>query len=500
MTENSQTPESSQPVPTPVEPVSWQSLGLSQETLDLIEKAGYKQPSPVQAASIPTVLEGHDLIASAQTGTGKTATFVLPMVEAFQGRQGTFGLILAPTREIAQQIEATIQIFGAPRGVRSAVLIGGVDMRHDQKALDSYPQIIVATPGRLCDHLDRGNIWLDYIEVVVLDEADRMLDMGFSDQLSRIMEDVPKQRQTMLFSATITPVVQKLAQKILYQPKSVSIGKPLSAAKTVEQRILWMREESKNRELQRLLRRESGSIIVFTRSKDGATRVWRSLHSAGFYDATYIHSDRLQAHREQALAEFKEGKYRILIATDVAGRGIHIDDVAHVVNYDLPMEAEDYVHRIGRTGRAGATGKATTFATDRDRRSIKEIEKLLGRELLADFTDSYQRDAGPPGDDRGYQRSGSRNSRGNVGGGGRSPVSRDSNREHAPVAGASGTPVNPRDPSRPPGPNDGAPKKRRRRRGGRGGGGGAPGPSGAGPQGGGSQGSGSQGGGSGPVS
>jgi ATP-dependent RNA helicase RhlE len=506
-------------------PVTWDSLKLSPETMELIRKEGYEKPSPVQAEAIPLALEGYDVIASAQTGTGKTASFVLPMVEAFAGRQGTFGLILAPTREIAQQIEATIKLFGGPRGIRSAVLIGGIDMRHDVKALNDYPQIIVATPGRLCDHLDRGNIWLDYIEMVVLDEADRMLDMGFSDQLSRITSDLPANRQTMLFSATITPVVRKLAERILYEPKSVTIGRPLTAAKTVEQRLRWMKEESKNRELQRALRREEGSVIVFTRSKDGATRVWRSLHSAGFYDATFIHSDRLQRDRELALAEFKEGKYRIMIATDVAARGLHIEGVSLVINYDLPMEAEDYVHRIGRTGRAGATGKSITFCTSRDRGIVREIEKLVGRAIDADYSDGFPRPGsegesaieesrgggrdggrrggrggrGREGDrDRGrggspaqaggrpaaagngaaaeanhvQQHSGDRNPRTHGDGG-----SRDGNREHAPqVAGAQGAPRDPNDPSQP--------RKRRRRRGGRGrrkpGAEGAPGESGPG--------------------
>ncbi|HUP58620.1 MAG TPA: DEAD/DEAH box helicase [Bdellovibrionota bacterium] len=365
----------------PTERPGWDKLGLSAESLELIRKAGFTSPTPVQAESIPVALTGQDVIASAQTGTGKTASFVLPMVERFKGRQGTFGLILSPTREIAQQTQATLELFGTPCGVRSIVLIGGINMRLDTIALDTYPQIIVATPGRLCDHLDRGNIWLDYIEMVVLDEADRMLDMGFSDQLNRIMEDVPSSRQTLLYSATIPPSVDSLARKILRNPARVAIGKPLSAAKTVEQSVLYMKEEAKNRELLRMIRKEPGSIIVFTRSKDGATRVWRSLHSAGVYDATYIHSDRLQAHREQALAEFKEGKYRILIATDVAGRGIHVDGVAHVINYDLPLEPEDYVHRIGRTGRAEATGKATSFITPRDRRLLQAIEKLLGRKI-----------------------------------------------------------------------------------------------------------------------
>jgi ATP-dependent RNA helicase RhlE len=361
--------------------VNWEDLKLSSETLESVHKAGYTQPTPVQAGAIPVAMEGKDVIASAQTGTGKTASFVLPMVERFLGKQGTYGLVLAPTREIAQQIQASFELFGTPRGVRSIVLIGGIDMRIDEAAIQSYPQVIVATPGRLCDHLDRGNIWLEFIQMVVLDEADRMLDMGFTDQLSRIMQDVPPVRQTLLFSATFTPSVEKLARKILQDPVRISIGKPQSAATSVEQAVRWMSESEKNRELRRLIQEEKGSIIVFTRSKQGATNVWRSLHSSGVYDATYIHSDRLQSHREQALAEFKEGKYRILIATDVAARGIHVDAVAHVVNFDLPMEPEDYVHRIGRTGRAGATGKATTFVTPRDRGILKQIEKLIGIRL-----------------------------------------------------------------------------------------------------------------------
>lgn len=361
--------------------MNWEDLKLSSETLEFVRNAGYAEPTPVQAGAIPVALEGKDVIASAQTGTGKTASFVLPMVERFLGKQGTYGLILAPTREIAQQIQATFEIFGTPRGVRSIVLIGGIDMKIDEAAIQSYPQVIVATPGRLCDHLDRGNIWLEFIQMVVLDEADRMLDMGFTDQLNRIMQDVPSARQTLLFSATFTAPVEKLARKILHDPVRIAIGKPQSTATTVEQSVRWMSESEKNRELRKIIQEEKGSIIVFTRSKQGATNVWRSLHSNGVYDATYIHSDRLQSHREQALAEFKEGKYRILIATDVAARGIHVDAVAHVVNFDLPLEPEDYVHRIGRTGRAGATGKATTFVTPRDRGILKQIEKLIGFRL-----------------------------------------------------------------------------------------------------------------------
>ncbi len=382
---------------------TWEDLGLSEKALTLVRAAGYKNPSPVQQAAIPIALKGRDLIASAQTGSGKTAAFVLPMLEKIAGREGTLGLVLAPTRELAQQIQTTLELFGTPQGVRSCVLIGGIDMRFDKQALDTYPQVIIATPGRLGDHLDRGNIWLTYLEFVVLDEADRMLDMGFADQLNRIMEDTPATKQTMLFSATIPPIVERLAAKILKNPERVNIGRPLGAATTVEQRMIRVDEADKMRELRRALEKVAGPTIVFTRSKDKATRVFRQLHSSGFYDIAQLHSDLQKQHREQALADFKSGKVRILIATDVAGRGIHVDGIEHVVNYDLPMEAEDYIHRIGRTGRAQAKGIATSFITGGDTMVLKRIRQLVGKPIpgLDEPTDGAPagegRDRGPRG-------------------------------------------------------------------------------------------------------
>lgn len=377
------TTEPEAPVETPPaeSTLTWEEIGVGDEIRGLLAAAGFTKPTPVQQKAIPEAMAGKDLIVSAQTGTGKTAAFVFPMIEKFKGRQGTYGLVLAPSREIALQTQAVLEQFGTPLGIRSICLIGGIDMKKDKAAFDTYPQVIVATPGRLVDHLERGNVWLEFVEIVVLDEADRMLDMGFTEQLTRVLSATPQDRQTLLFSATVPPPVEFLAKKILHDPVRIAIGKPTSAAKTVEQRFRFIDEAVKVRELRRLLQEEPGSIFIFCRSKDGASRLWRTLHSAGIYDATHLHSGLRQDHREKALEEFKSGKYRIMIATDVIGRGIHVDGVAHVVNYDLPMDASDYVHRIGRTGRAEASGRATTFVTPRDGYSLKGIEKILGHAI-----------------------------------------------------------------------------------------------------------------------
>ncbi len=357
--------------------MNWSELGLSPQLLELIEKAGYKSPTPVQSAAIPFAVEGHDVLASAATGSGKTAGFVLPTVQRTLGKSGTLVLALSPTREIAQQTAAVFDTFGGPLGLKSTVLIGGANMRVETAALGEYPQIIVATPGRLCDHLERGNVWLDFIQTLILDEADRMLDMGFSEQLNKITDQIPKSRQTLMFSATFPPSIERLAKKVMRSPKEVKIGSETESKPQIEQRWMRVDEEDKMNELVRLFEKEPGTIIVFAKSKDRVSRVWRSLHSRLIYDATFIHSDCTQAHREKAIADFKSGEHRILVATDVAGRGIDVDDVAHVVNFDLPMEPEDYVHRIGRTGRRGRKGIATSFVTDRDRQTLAGIERIM---------------------------------------------------------------------------------------------------------------------------
>jgi ATP-dependent RNA helicase RhlE len=399
----------------PTSTADWSSLGLSEKLLELVTKAGYRSPTPVQAQAIPLVIEGNDVLASAATGSGKTAAFVLPTVQRFAGKEGTYVLALSPTREIAQQTAAVFETFGGPLGLRATVLIGGSNMRLEEQALMTYPQIIVATPGRLCDHLERGNVWLDFIQTLILDEADRMLDMGFSDQLAKITDVIPTTRQTLMFSATFAPSVERLARSVMHSPKEVAIKRSAENTPKIEERVVRMREEEKVSRLIRLFEKEPGTIIVFCRSKDRVSKLWRSLHSRCIYDATFIHSDRLQADREKAIAEFKSGQYRILIATDVAGRGIDVDDVAHVVNFDLPMDPEDYVHRIGRTGRRGKTGVATTFMTDRDKGIMRQIEKLTGRTLLSE--EERNRDLG---EDRGGGRDFGRGGRGGGDRGGRS--------------------------------------------------------------------------------
>lgn len=371
-------------------PQTWEEVGVSEELENLLKKAGFETPTPIQQQSIPLALDGYDLVASARTGSGKTAAFCLPMIEQIKGRNGTYGLILCPTREIALQTLDTLKLFGEPLGLKSVALIGGVGKMEDRAALESYPHIIAATPGRLCDHLNSGQLWLDYIECFVLDEADRMLDMGFEKELRRIVSILPEDRQTLLFTATMPDRLGKLAGQILYQPKRIRVGSNSSPAASVEQNVVWLDEKEKFSELFKIVREVDGTVIVFVRTKDKATELWRKLHSSGIHESTYLSSNKSQDQREESLAGFKDGTYRILVATDVAGRGIHVENVAHVVNYDLPDEVDDYVHRVGRTGRKDAKGHATSFATYRDHRLIRAIEEKLGKAMTAHKTDGFQ--------------------------------------------------------------------------------------------------------------
>jgi ATP-dependent RNA helicase DeaD len=358
---------------------TWSELNLSSKMQSLIEEAGYKIPSPVQVQTIPFALLGLDVLVSSQTGSGKTASFVIPTVERFKEKNGTYVLSLSPTREIAQQTAAVFETFGKPFGMKTVVCIGGANLGQEKEALSSSPHIIVATPGRLCDHLERGNVWLDFIQCLIFDEADRMLEMGFAKQIDMITEQIPKSRQTLMLSATFAPPVERLARKAMNQPKQVVIAKSEASVPKIEQDLFWVEEFQKPGRLIDLLKQEKGTVFVFVNIKERAYQVWRILENRGFKDVTYIHSDLPQDQRELAVANFKAGVFRVIIATDVMGRGIDVDDVAHVVNYDVPKEASDYIHRIGRTGRRGLTGVATTFAIPKkDERAIRAIEKMLG--------------------------------------------------------------------------------------------------------------------------
>lgn len=377
--------------------ISWTDLSLSSEMMNIIETLGYNYPSDVQAQTIPLALEGKDVLVSSQTGSGKTASFVIPTVEKFKNKNGTYILALAPTREIAQQTGDIFRKFGEPFGMQVAVCIGGADMNTEKAALAQSPHIIVGTPGRLCDHLERGNLWLDFIECLIFDEADRMLEMGFSKQIDIITEQIPKSRQTLMLSATFAPQVEKLARKAMNNPSQVIIAKTQSSTPKIDQMLFWLPEEKKLSKLVEILREEKGTVFIFVNSKEKTFQLTRLLNHRGIKDVTYIHSDLQQEHRELAVADFKSGKFRIIVATDVMGRGIDVDDVAHVVNYDVPKEAADYIHRIGRTGRRGLTGHASTFAIPgKDDKAIEAIAKLRGKPAPAKPTPGAKR----PSDDR----------------------------------------------------------------------------------------------------
>jgi ATP-dependent RNA helicase RhlE len=349
-------------------------------------KHGFVQPTPVQSESIPPALAGRDVVATAQTGTGKTLAFLLPVIQSLnksEGRppaSGIQALILAPTRELALQIHETALKLTQGLGLDAAVAVGGMNETTQLCKVRRGSQIVIATPGRLCDFLDRKLIKLDNVGVLVLDEADRMLDMGFLPALKQILKHVPQNRQTLLFSATIEKSVAHLISAYVNDPLRVAIGTITRPIDRIDLHVYEVEQDCKLSLLETLLRQEAGSFLVFARTKHGTDRLARRLSASGF-DATRIHGNRTQGQRNQALAGFKKGDYRVLVATDVAARGIHVDDIAHVVNYDLPQVPEDFIHRVGRTGRAGARGTASTFATRGERGEIRRIEAAMKTRL-----------------------------------------------------------------------------------------------------------------------
>lgn len=350
------------------------NLGIAPNILDILDKLGFTVPTPIQERSIPPALEGKDMIGIAQTGTGKTLAFGIPMIQsAINGKRG---LVILPTRELALQVHEAFQKVGGPLKLRTAVLIGGENIRRQIFDLQKNPQIIIATPGRMIDHLEQRTVSLGAVKVLVLDEADRMLDMGFAPQLKKILQVVPRDRQTMLFSATMPETIVAIAQSQMKLPVRVEIAPQGTAAEKVTQEVFFVEKANKSRLLEKILYEYLGSVLVFSRTKFGAKKIAVNIRALG-HKASEIHSNRSLNQRKEALEGFKNGKYRILVATDIAARGIDVKGIELVLNYDLPDSPGDYVHRIGRTGRAGGVGHAISFATPDQKNDIRGIERLI---------------------------------------------------------------------------------------------------------------------------
>lgn len=354
-------------------------LGVAPQLLAVLERLQYHTPTPIQEQAIPVAVEGKDVVGIAQTGTGKTLAFGVPMIQRLAHIKGQ-GLVLLPTRELALQVDEMLKKIGHGLGLRIAVLTGGLALEPQVQALSREPHIIVATPGRLIDHLNQKNLSLHGVAIVVFDEADRMLDMGFAPQINKILHALPQDRQTMLFSATMPSEIMAIAARHMKLPVRVEIAPSGTTVERVTQEIFIVQKEEKMRLLQKLLETYQGSTLVFTKTKYGAKRVVRQIRSWGI-SAAEIHSNRSLNQRREALEGFKLGAYRVLVGTDVASRGIDVVGIQLVLNYDLPSSSDDYVHRIGRTARAGADGHAITFAMPNEEREIRAIERLIRKPL-----------------------------------------------------------------------------------------------------------------------
>lgn len=350
-------------------------LGIAPGLLQAIDRLRFKEPTPIQRKSIPIGLEGKDIIAIAQTGTGKTLAFGIPMIQRLAQIKGR-GLIILPTRELALQVDEQLMAVGGALGLRTAVLIGGASMPMQKIALQRKPRVIIATPGRLIDHFEQHTLNLFDITILVLDEADRMFDMGFAPQINQILGAVPKERQTMLFSATMPEEIMKLARQHMGLPIRVEIARSGTAPEKVEQELFFVDKQAKSRLLDLLLQKHMGPVLVFSRTKHGARKIAREVKAMG-HAAAELHSNRSLSQRREALDGFKSGKYRVLVATDIAARGIDVTGIELVINYDLPSASEDYIHRIGRTARAGRAGLAISFATFDQKGDVRDIEKLM---------------------------------------------------------------------------------------------------------------------------
>ena len=359
--------------------LTFADLDLHPEILSAIHDAGYTSPTPIQRDAIPLALKGRDIMGLAQTGTGKTAAFTLPIIDRLiGGPRRTRALILTPTRELCVQVEESFRKYASHAEIEMVAVYGGVPLEPQERKLRAGVDVVVATPGRLIDHLERRNVDFGDLEVLVLDEADRMLDMGFAPQINRIVDQIPTYRQTLLFSATMPPEVEALARKYLRKPVVVQVGVRSSAASTVTHAVYPVPREKKNALLVELLTgKVHDSVLIFSRTKHGADRIVRDLEQAGV-SATAMHADKSQAQRTRALQDFKDGVTSVLVATDIAQRGLDISGITHVINYDVPQQAEDYVHRIGRTGRAAKEGDAYTFMSPDEIGMVRTIERMIG--------------------------------------------------------------------------------------------------------------------------
>jgi len=361
--------------------VPFSKLGLAAKVLDGVTAAGYTDPTPIQLRAIPLILAGRDVIGSAQTGTGKTAAFALPLLSRLGQRGKLRALVLEPTRELAAQVETAVRDYARFTDLRTAVIFGGTGYGRQDQLLKRGVDVVVATPGRLLDQMQRRMLRLDQIEILVLDEADRMLDMGFLPDVRKIIERCPRNRQTMLFSATIPPEIGQLCKFALRNPETIEIGQRRMPAETVTHALYPVDVGQKQELLEELLRRtDYDQVLIFCRTKNGADRAARRLQQQG-HAVAVLHSSRTQRERENALSGFRNGRYEVMVATDIAARGIDVEQISHVINFDVPHHPEDYVHRIGRTGRAQSVGDAFTIMTAEDIQEVAAIEHFIGQKI-----------------------------------------------------------------------------------------------------------------------
>lgn len=355
---------------------SFSGLGIAPKLLEILAWLKFTVPTPIQYKAIPVATEGKDVIGIAQTGTGKTLAFGIPLIQRLMQMNDGMGLIVLPTRELAMQANEMLLKVGRTLGIRTAVVIGGASMGYQVQALLRNPHIVIGTPGRIIDHLHQKTLKLQGVKVLILDEADRMFDMGFAPQITKILQALPKERQTMLFSATMPDNIVKIATSHMKLPVRVEIARSGTTVELVEHELFVVRKDQKSRLLDKLLNSYKGSVLVFSRTKFGARRICRDIKNMS-HSAAEIHSNRSLAQRREALEGFKIGRYRVLVATDIASRGIDVKGIELVINYDLPESPEDYVHRIGRTARAGMAGRAISFVMEEQRHKVRDIERLI---------------------------------------------------------------------------------------------------------------------------